>query len=173
MLTVGQSLPNFSGEALLPNGEFAKINLSDYTGKWLVLFFYPLDFTFVCPTEIQGFNQMHDEFVKLNAVVLGASVDSVHCHKAWTEHGLGKITFPLIGDLKRELAQGCGILSSEGFAHRATFVANPEGVIESVTINSSNVGRSPEETLRTLQALQSGGLAPCGWQPGQALLNAA
>jgi alkyl hydroperoxide reductase subunit AhpC len=171
MLTVGQALPQYAGEALLPNGEFSPINLSDYQGKWVVLFFYPLDFTFVCPTEIQGFNKLHDQFKKLNAAVLGASVDSVHCHKAWMEHGLGKIAFPLIGDLTRELAQACGVLSHEGSAHRATFVANPEGVIESLTVNSSNVGRSTEETLRTLQALQAGGLAPCGWQPGQSLLR--
>jgi peroxiredoxin (alkyl hydroperoxide reductase subunit C) len=173
MLTVGQPLPEFEGEALLPNGEFAPIKLSDYKNKWVVLFFYPLDFTFVCPTEIQGFNRLHAEFAKINTAVLGASVDSVHCHKAWTEHGLGKLAFPLIGDLKRELAQGCGILSDEGFANRATFIANPEGIIESVTINSSNVGRSTEETLRVLQALQTGGLAPCDWQPGQSMLNAA
>ncbi len=173
MLTVGQSLPEFTGEALLPNGEFATINLSSYGGKWVVLFFYPLDFTFVCPTEIHGFNQLHGEFAKLNTVVLGASIDSVHCHKAWTEHGLGKLEFPLIGDIKRELAQGCGVLSADGYANRATFVAKPDGVIESVSINSSNVGRSTEETLRVLQALQAGGLTPCDWQPGQSLLQAA
>jgi alkyl hydroperoxide reductase subunit AhpC len=166
-------LPEFKGEALMPNGEFAQCDLRDFKGKWVVLFFYPLDFTFVCPTEIQGFNQHYAEFEKLNTVVLGASIDSVHCHKAWTENGLGKIGFPLIGDLKRELALGCGVLAPEGFANRATFIANPEGIIESVTINSSNVGRSTEETLRTLQALQAGGLAPCGWQPGQDLLQAA
>ena len=172
MLTVGQTLPDFSGEALLPNGEFAPLKLSDYKGKWVVLFFYPLDFTFVCPTEIQGFNRLQEEFAKLNTVVLGASVDSVHCHKAWTENGLGKIAFPLIGDLTRELTVGCGVLAPEGFSQRATFIANPEGVIESVTINSSNVGRSTEETLRLLQALQAGGLTPCDWHPGQSLLKA-
>jgi peroxiredoxin 2/4 len=173
MLTIGQSLPEFKGEALMPNGEFAQVDLNAYKGKWLVLFFYPLDFTFVCPTEIQGFNQHYADFEKLNTVVLGASIDSVNCHKAWTENGLGKIDFPLIGDIKRELALGCGILSPEGFANRATFIANPEGIIESITINSSNVGRSTEETLRTLQALQAGGLTACGWQPGQDLLQAA
>ena len=173
MLTVGQSLADYSGEALMPNGEFAPVKLADYRGKWLVLFFYPLDFTFVCPTEIQGFNRLYAEFEKANTVVLGASVDSVHCHKAWTEHGLGQLAFPLIGDLTRELAQGCGVLSAEGFAHRATFIVNPQGAIESVTINSSNVGRSTEETLRLLQALQAGGLTPCDWQPGQSLLQAA
>ncbi|MES2934889.1 MAG: peroxiredoxin [Pseudomonadota bacterium] len=172
MLTVGQSLPDFAGEALLPNGEFAPIKLADLKGKWVVLFFYPLDFTFVCPTEIQGFNRLHAEFAKLNTVVLGASVDSVHTHKAWTQHGLGKLDFPLIGDLTRDLAAGCGVLSKAGFSERATFIANPEGVIEAITINSSNVGRSTEETLRTLQALQAGGLTACGWTPGQALLNA-
>jgi peroxiredoxin (alkyl hydroperoxide reductase subunit C) len=172
MLTVGQSLPQFKGEALLPNGEFGSVNLSDYRGKWVVLFFYPLDFTFVCPTEIRGYNKLNAEFKKLNAVVLGASVDSVHAHKAWVNNGLGKLDFPLIGDLKHELSQACGILSPEGFANRATFIANPEGIIDAVTITSSNVGRSVDETLRTLQALQTGGLAPCEWQPGQDLLRA-
>jgi peroxiredoxin (alkyl hydroperoxide reductase subunit C) len=171
MLTVGQSLPEFAGEALLPNGEFASIDLASYKKKWVVLFFYPLDFTFVCPTEIQGFNRLHDEFAQLNTAVLGASVDSVHCHKAWTEHGLGKLKFPLIGDLTRELTLRCGVLAPEGYANRATFIANPDGVIESATANSSNVGRSTDETLRVLQALQAGGLTPCGWQPGQALLQ--
>lgn len=173
MLTVGQPLPDFKGDALMANGEITPINLAGYKGKWVVLFFYPLDFTSVCPTEIQGFNQHQADFQKLNAVVLGASIDSVYCHKAWAQHGLGKIEFPLIGDIKRELAQGCSVLSPEGFANRATFIANPEGIIESVTINSSNVGRSTEETLRMLQALQAGGLTPCGWQPGQDLLQAA
>jgi alkyl hydroperoxide reductase subunit AhpC len=173
MLTVGQKLPDFTGEALMPNGEFAPIRLTDHLGKWVVLFFYPLDFTFVCPTEIRGFNNLHDEFSKAGAVVLGASVDSVHSHKAWTEDGLGHMRFPLIGDITHTLAQACGILSPQGFAERATFIANPEGIIESVTVNSSNVGRSTEETLRVLQALQAGGLTPCDWHPGQALLQPA
>lgn len=173
MLSVGQTLPDFSGQALMPNGEFAQIKLTDFRGKWLVLFFYPLDFTFVCPTEIQGFNRLYGEFEKAHTTVIGASVDSVHCHKAWTEHGLGKLAFPLIGDLTRELSQACGILSPEGFAQRATFILNPQGVIESVTINSSNVGRSTEETLRVVQALQAGGLTPCDWKPGQSLLQGA
>ncbi|HYD81889.1 MAG TPA: peroxiredoxin [Paucimonas sp.] len=172
MLTVGQTLPEFKGQALMPNGEFADLKLSDFRGKWVVLFFYPLDFTFVCPTEIQGFNKLASEFEKANTVVLGASVDSVYSHKAWTENGLGKLAFPLIGDLNRELSQACGILSPEGFSNRATFIVNPEGVIESITINSANVGRSTEETLRTLKALQAGGLTACGWQPGEKLLNA-
>lgn len=170
MLTVGQPLPHFKGEALSAEGDIVRINLTDYEGKWLVLFFYPLDFTTVCPTEIHGFNRLHEQFANAGAVLVGASVDSVHCHKAWTEQGLGKIAFPLIGDLTRELAQGCGILSAEGFAHRATFIVNPDGIIESVTINSSNVGRSTDETLRTLLALQEGGPTACGWQPGQTML---
>ncbi|CAN5502102.1 peroxiredoxin [soil metagenome] len=172
MLTVGNELPDFAGEALLPSGEFAPIKLSQYRGKWLVLFFYPLDFTFVCPTEIRGFNELHPEFAKIDTVVLGASVDSVNCHQAWTEHGLGKLAFPLIGDITRELTQACGIMSPEGYAERATFIVNPKGVIESVTVNSSNVGRSIEETLRVVQALQAGGLTACGWKPGQPLLKA-
>ncbi|MBI1890973.1 MAG: peroxiredoxin [Burkholderiales bacterium] len=173
MLTIGQKLPDYKGEALMPNGEFGPVHLADYRGKWLVLFFYPLDFTFVCPTEIKGFNKLHEQFAKANAVVLGASTDSVHCHKAWTQHGLGKVSFPLIGDTTHALTEGCGILAEDGTANRATFIVNPEGIIEAVTIVSGNVGRSTDETLRTLQALQAGGLTPCEWQPGDALLQEA
>ena len=164
-------MPHFKGEALMPDGQYKPINLADYEGKWLVLFFYPLDFSTVCPTEIQSFNQLHEQFEKAGAVLVGASVDSVNCHLAWTEHVLGKLAFPLIGDLTRGLAQGCGVLSAEGFANRATFIVNPDGIVESVTINSSKVGRSTEETLRTLLALQAGGSTACGWQPGQSMME--
>lgn len=172
MLSIAHPIPDFTGEALLPDGSFAPVKLSDYRGKWLVLFFYPLDFTFVCPTEIQAFNRLHETFQKENTVVLGVSVDSVHTHLAWTQHGLGKLKFPLLSDLSRALSTACGVLSPEGYSERATFIVNPEGKIESVTVVSANVGRSAEETLRLVQALQTGGLAPCGWQPGDKLLEA-
>lgn len=173
MLSIAQPIPDFTGEALLPDGSFAPITLSDYRGKWLVLFFYPLDFTFVCPTEIQAFNRLHDAFQKVNATVIGISIDSVHTHLAWTRHGLGKLQFPLLSDLSHALSTACGVLSPEGYAERATYIVNPEGKIESVTVVSANVGRSAEETLRLVQALQTGGLAPCGWHPGDKLIEAA
>ena len=171
MLTVGQSLPAFKGQALLPNGEFGDISLADYRGKWVVLFFYPLDFTFVCPTEIRGYNKLNAEFKKLNTVVLGASVDSVHSHKAWVANGLGKLDFPLIGDLKHELSQACGILSPEGFANRATFIVDPNGIIRYVAVNDLKVGRNVDEVLRTLDALQTDELCQCGWTPGEDTLT--
>jgi alkyl hydroperoxide reductase subunit AhpC len=164
-------LPEFKGEALMPNGEFGPVDFKDYRGKWLILFFYPLDFTFVCPTEIRGFNKLYEEFTGANAIVMGASIDSVHSHKAWVKNGLGKLAFPLIGDTTHALTRSLGIEAADGTANRATFIVNPDGVIEAITIVSSNIGRSPDETLRELKALQTGGLAPCNWQPGEALLK--
>lgn len=173
MLTVGQPLPSFAGDVLMPNGEIAQANLVDYRGKWIVLFFYPLDFSQLCLSEIHGYHRLHAEFEKAGALVFGASVDSAHCHKAWVERDLGQLAFPLISDLNRTLAQGCGVLSEEGAPYRATFIVSPTGVIESVAVNSNNIGRSIEETLRLLLALQAEGMTPCDWQPGQPLLNAA
>lgn len=175
MLSAGQSLPALSLDALLPNGEFGRVDLSSLKGKWVVLFFYPLDFTFVCPTEIKGFDALNAEFEKHNTVLLGVSVDSKFTHRAWVEHELGKLSFPLLSDLSHELSKESGVLDPAGYALRATFIANPEGIIQSATINAAPVGRSPEETLRLVLAMQeiaaNGGVAPCGWKPGQPLLQ--
>ena len=170
-LRIGQQAPNFSVEAVAPNGEFETVSLGDYRGKWTVLFFYPLDFTFVCPTEIQGFNKHYERFRELNAEVLGASTDSLYSHKAWTEDGLGKLKFPLISDYTKELSTQYDVLvPEEGFALRGTFIIDPEGVLRSVVVNDEAVGRSVDETLRTLQALQTGENTPCEWTPGEATL---
>lgn len=153
------------------------VHLSDYKDKWLVMFFYPLDFTFVCPTEILGFHQRVQEFNDLGAEILGVSVDSVHSHKAWikaakADGGLGgELNFPLASDITKSVAQDYGILlEDQGVALRGLFIIDPEGILRYSVVTDLNVGRSVSETLRVLQALQSGGLCPVDWNPGDATL---
>lgn len=169
---VGEPAPGFTLDAVV-GGEFKKISLADYRGKWVVLFFYPLDFTFVCPTEIRGFNAALPEFEKLNSVVLGASVDSVWSHKAWIAQGsLGKLQFPLLSDFKKETARSYGILDErEGVALRGLFIIDDKGVLQYESVNNLSVGRSVEETQRVLEALQTGELCPLNWKPGQKTLG--
>ena len=171
-LQVGQKVSDFTCQALMGDGSFKEVKLSDYKGKWLVLFFYPLDFTFVCPTEIQGFNKHYDAFKKLGAEVIAASTDSVYSHKAWSESSLGKVQFPILGDTGHQVARSFNVLLEEkGIALRGTFVIDPNGVLKSAVVNDLPVGRSVEETLRTIQALQTGKLTGCGWKPGEKTLN--
>ena len=169
---VGEPAPNFTLEALVAK-EFKKISLSDYRGKWVVLFFYPLDFTFVCPTEIKGFNGSLKDFERLNAVVLGASVDSTWSHKAWVERGdLGDLKYPLLSDLRKDTARKYGILDERaGVALRGLFIIDDKGVLQYLSVNNLSVGRSVDETLRVLEALQSGELCPVNWKPGQKTLG--
>jgi alkyl hydroperoxide reductase subunit AhpC len=169
---VGEPAPNFTLEAVI-NKEFKKVSLTDYRGKWVVLFFYPLDFSFVCPTEIRGFNEKLDAFNKLNAIVLGASVDSKFSHLAWIERGdLGDLKYPLLSDIRKEVADRYGILNeSEGIALRGLFIIDPEGILQYQLVHNLSVGRSVEETLRVLEALQTGELCPVGWHPGQKTLG--
>jgi peroxiredoxin (alkyl hydroperoxide reductase subunit C) len=172
MLMVGQKAPEFTLEAVVGKGDFKKISLSDFKGKWVVLFFYPLDFTFVCPTEIQGFSKKDEEFKKLNAVVLGASVDSAHSHKAWINGTLGELRYPLLSDLTREVTRQYGAMIEEsGHSTRATFVIDPNGVLQYALYHNTNVGRSVEETLRVLEALQTGEKCPVEWKKGEKTLG--
>ena len=172
VLQVGQKAPDFAGQALMPDGSFKDVRLSDYKGRWVVLFFYPLDFTFVCPTEIKSFDKHYAEFKKLGAEVIAASTDSVYSHKAWTEHGLGKVQFPILADTGHKVSRGFNVLiEDKGIALRGTFVIDPNGILKSAVINDLPVGRSVEETVRTLQALQTGKLTGCEWKPGEKTLN--
>jgi peroxiredoxin 2/4 len=167
MIQVLQKAPNFTAKAVVGAGDVKNVSLSDYQGKWVVLFFYPLDFTFVCPTEIQEFSKRSDEFKNLNAVVLGASVDSEHSHKAWINNGLGQLNYPLISDFNKEISRKYGaLLDEQGFSTRATFIIDDKGVIQYASYNSPNVGRSVSEVLRTLQAAQTGERCPAEWKPG-------
>lgn len=171
---VGTTAPDFRMEAVAGNGEdFTNVSLSDYKGKWLVLFFYPLDFTFVCPTEISGISRRIEEFKKLNAEVLGVSIDSKFSHKAWINAapeagGLGKLAYPLASDITKEVSANYGVLiEEEGIALRGLFIIDPDGKVRYSVVHDLNVGRSVDETLRVLQGLQSGGLCPIDWHPGE------
>jgi alkyl hydroperoxide reductase subunit AhpC len=158
------------------NGSFRDISLEDYKGRWLVLFFYPLDFTFVCPTEILAFSDRIDAFKQLNCDVVGASIDSQFTHLAWTEKprsegGIAGLTYPLLSDMKKSLAVDYGVLADDGVALRGLFIIDPNGVIQHATINNLSIGRSVDETLRVLQAAQfaaeHGDVCPANWQPGE------
>lgn len=170
---VGRPAPDFALETVSGDGkEFGSVKLSDYRGKWLVFFFYPLDFTFVCPTEITALSDAADQFKELDTEILGISVDSVHSHKAWINtakenNGLGKLNFPLASDITKKTASDYGVLiEEEGVALRGLFIIDPEGELKYQVVNHNDVGRSVDETLRVLQALQSGGLCPMNWKPG-------
>lgn len=167
MPMIGQPAPQFKTTAVVDGGDFKEIALSDYKGKWVVLFFYPLDFTFVCPTEITQFRDSLKEFKEAGAEVLGASIDSVHSHKRWIKDDLGNLGYPLIGDVTRQLARDYGVLlQEEGIATRGTFIIDPEGVIQYMGIHNLNVGRDAKEILRVLRGLKSGELCAAGWKPG-------
>ena len=148
-------------------------SLADYRGRWLVLFFYPLDFTFVCPTELLALSDRYDEFLELGADVLGVSTDSVYAHRAWIsipreQNGLADLRYPLAADSTKQVAADYGVLvEEEGIALRGLFIIDPNGVIQYSVIHNLNIGRSVDETLRVLEALQTGGLCGADWQPGQ------
>ena len=174
MLKIGQKAPEFKNPAYQKGvkGDFSEVSLSDYKGKWVVLFFYPRDFTFVCPTEIEGFARHEAEFNKVGCEVVAASTDSVHSHKAWFERDLKNVAYPILADTTHELAGDYGVLNdSDGTAERGTFIIDPEGKMRYILVSDGNVGRSVTETLRVVKALQTGGLCPVDWEPGQANLK--
>lgn len=154
-----------------------EIDLEDYDGKWLVFFFYPLDFTFVCPTEILALSDRYDEFAALDADVLGCSTDSVFSHFAWIStprerNGISGLSFPLVADYKKDTARAYGVLNeADGKAQRGLFIIDHDGILRYTTITADNIGRSVDETLRVLQALQTGGLCAADWKPGEQLLS--
>jgi alkyl hydroperoxide reductase subunit AhpC len=164
---VGSPAPPFTLDAVA-NLEFKKISLSDYRGKWVVLFFYPGDFTFVCPTEIKGFSTSLGEFTKANAQVLAVSVDSKFSHLAWIRSGaLDKLEYPLLSDFSKQTARSYGVLDEQNsHARRGLFIIDPNGVIQYRVVHSDKVGRSVDETLRVLKALQTEELCPVNWKPG-------
>jgi peroxiredoxin (alkyl hydroperoxide reductase subunit C) len=179
MLTVGDKFPAFDLKAVVSTDmkdAFTQINERSYEGKWLVVFFWPKDFTFVCPTEIAAFGKLNSEFADRDAQVLGASTDSEFVHHAWRVHhdDLRDLPFPMLADIKRELSSELGILDkNEGVALRATFLVDPDGIIRFASVNDLSVGRNPQEFLRVLDALQTDELCPCNWQKGQDTLQAA
>jgi peroxiredoxin (alkyl hydroperoxide reductase subunit C) len=175
-LRVGQPAPDFTTTAVVDQ-EFKTIKLSDYFGKYVVLFFYPLDFTFVCPTEVTAFSDRHDEFSRLDTEVLGVSVDSEFSHLAWIQTdrksgGVGDLNYPLVSDLKKEISAAYNVLEPEaGIALRGLFIIDRSGIVQHATVNNLAFGRSVDETLRTLQAIQyvqenPDEVCPAGWTPG-------
>jgi peroxiredoxin (alkyl hydroperoxide reductase subunit C) len=183
MLSVGDTLPSFSLTAvkggpagLKLDSAFTEISSTSDAGKWKLIFFWPKDFTFVCPTEIVAFGKLAGDFADRDTVVYGVSTDSEFVHLNWRLHheDLKGLTIPMLADLKRELSAALGVLDKkEGVALRATFLVDPEGIIRFVSVNDLSVGRNPQEVLRVLDALQSDELCPCNWQKGEETLKAA
>jgi lipoyl-dependent peroxiredoxin subunit C len=179
MLPIGQKFPDYSLTGVVtndPGTAFRQFDSHTNLGRWQIFFFWPKDFTFVCPTEIAGFGALHAEFAARNTVVHGVSVDSEYVHLAWRQQqpALRELPFAMLSDVKRELCSALGILDpTAGVAQRATYIVDPEGVIRFVYVTDLNVGRNPHEVLRVLDALQTGELTPCDWQPGQQTLRAA
>ena len=179
MLTVGDTFPSFALKGVVSRD--IKTAFADFTektdaGKWKIVFFWPKDFTFVCPTEIAAFGKLAGEFKDRDAVIYGVSTDSEFVHLAWRNNhaDLKDLPFPMLADIKRELSQTLGILDKkEGVALRATFVVDPDGVIRFASVNDLSVGRNPAEVLRVLDALQTDELCPCNWQKGEDVLKAA
>lgn len=179
MLSVGQTFPSFSLTATVSRDKdkaFKTITDAEYPGKWKIYFFWPKDFTFVCPTEIAGFAKLNKQFEDRDAHVLGGSIDSEFVHLAWRNNheDLRDLPFPMLADVKRELSSALGILDpKEGVAQRATFIVDPDGIIRFVSVTDLSVGRNIDEVLRVLDALQTDELCPCNWQKGEATLTLA
>jgi alkyl hydroperoxide reductase subunit AhpC len=175
MPQVTQPAPEFRAKALLPDQSFKEISLADYRGKWVVLFFYPLDFTFVCPTEIIAYSEKQPEFDKINAQAIACSVDSEYTHLAWVrtsraDGGLGEMKIPILADLTKDVARAYDCLLPGGVALRATYIIDPDGVVRHATVNDLPVGRNVDEAIRIIQAFQyvadHGEVCPADWQPG-------
>jgi peroxiredoxin (alkyl hydroperoxide reductase subunit C) len=179
MLGIGQNFPQYHLTGVVsndPTKAFETFKNADQAGKWQVVFFWPKDFTFVCPTEIAAFGKLNAEFADRDAQLLGVSTDSEYVHLAWRKdkEELRDLPFPMLSDLKRELSAALGIIdASEGVAQRATYIVDPDGVIRFVYVTDLSVGRNPSEVLRVLDALQTDELCPCNWQQGQQTLKAA
>lgn len=179
MLTVGDKFPQFDLKATVSieslDKAFFPITNDTYKGKWSLVFFYPKDFTFVCPTEIKGFGDLNEQFADRDCQVLSASTDSEFVHFAWRKDhkDLRDLPFPMLADINKDLSRALGILDEEGVAKRATFLVDPEGVIRFVYVTEGSVGRNPAEVLRVLDALQTDELCPCNWQSGEETLKAA
>ncbi len=177
---VTKEAPDFRAQAVMPDGSFKEISLSDYRGKQVILFFYPLDFTFVCPTEIIAFSDAADRFEALGVQLLGCSVDSHYAHLAWRhtprkQGGLGEINFPLIADLDKKIAEAYGVLLPSGVALRGLFLIDRQGIVRHEVVNDLPLGRSVDEALRMVKALQHfekhGEVCPANWHEGQATIK--
>lgn len=185
LLTIGDQFPAYNLTAVIggdlskvnaqqPDDYFTQISSDDHAGKWRIVFFWPKDFTFVCPTEIAAFGKLNEEFADRDAQVLGASVDNEFVHFQWrAQHEeLKTLPFPMLSDLKRELAAATGVLNADGVADRATFIIDPNNEIQFVSVTAGSVGRNVDEVLRVLDALQSDELCACNWKKGDPTIKA-
>ena len=178
MLTVGDRFPAFRCQAVVSSDQataFRDVDQASWAGKWLVFVFYPKDFTFVCPTELAGFGKLVAQFKDRDAQLLAGSTDSEFVHLAWrkSHDDLRNLPYPMLSDIRRDLSAALGILGEDGVCKRATFVVDPEGIIRFALVTDGKVGRSPEEVLRVLDALQTDELCPCNWKKGEPTLEAA
>jgi alkyl hydroperoxide reductase subunit AhpC len=172
MPNVLDKAPRFKATAVVRKGDFEALDLADFEGSWVVLFFYPADFTTVCPTELLELSRRAKEFAALNAEIVALSTDSKHAHRAWIAMDLGELAYPLVADPKKEIARAYGaLLEQEGVATRATFLVDPLGVIQYAAFHPPAVGRSVSELLRVLEALQTGANVPVEWTPGKPTLG--
>ncbi len=172
MSLIGKKAPDFNMAAVKGDGELTRVSLSDYKGKWLVMYFYPLDFTLVWPTEIRAFSSEVEKFNKLGAEVLAVSVDSEYSHKAWVEGSLGQINNPIASDMTKSVSRDYGVLFEEaGVAHRGLFIINPEGDVKYSLVHDLSIGRNTKETLRVLHALKTNSLCPVNWNEGDEVIK--
>lgn len=170
LLGVGSKFPNFALACV--DNKLESVTEQDLKGKWSVLFTWPFDFTFVCPTEVKSFNDMHGKFAALKCNLFGMSIDSTFVHAEWVSSMKLDLQFPMLSDVKRELSAELGILDiGTGATYRATYIIDPDLIIRSVTVNDLSVGRNSEETLRLVEAFQTGKLCGCNWQPGEKTLS--
>jgi alkyl hydroperoxide reductase subunit AhpC len=174
MINIGKPAPDFNNITTYHKGEYTKVSLKDYLGQWLVFFFYPRDFTFICPTELKGFAKHKDELTALGAKILAASTDSEMSHKAWFERDLPEVDYPILADTTQQVAREYGVLDeTTGEAQRGLFIIDPEGKVKYIVVSAGSVGRSVKEVIRVIKALQSGDLCPVEWEPGEATLGRA
>lgn len=167
MPMINQPAPQFTVQGVFDGGEVKEVSLKDYKGKWVVLFFYPLDFTFVCPTELTQFREQLNDFTASGAAVLGCSVDSAHSHRRWLRDDLGNLGYPLLADLTKSIAKDYGVLFEDrGVATRGTFIIDPDQKIQYMGFHNTSVGRDAREILRVLHGCQSGELCAAGWKKG-------
>ncbi|GAS88348.1 peroxiredoxin [Mycolicibacterium brisbanense] len=184
LLTIGDQFPAYDLVALIggnlgainasqPDDYFTRVTSDDHPEKWRVIFFWPKDFTFICPTEIAAFGRLNDEFTDRDAQILGASVDNEFVHFQWrAQHGdLRDLPFPMLSDIKRELCAATGVLNEDGVADRATFIVDPDNTVQFVSVTSGSVGRNVNEVLRVLDALQSDELCACNWRKGDPTID--
>ncbi len=173
ILAIGSAAPGFSAKVYAEGSIDKQVSLKDYKGKWVLLFFYPLDFTFVCPTELYELGALREDFKKANCQILGVSVDSVYSHQAWAEKDekIAKLGFPLLSDMTKKISWDYNVLHDDGVSLRGAFIIDPDGILQGYMVNNLDVGRNPGELLRLVKAYQTGGLCQVNWKEGEKTID--